>query len=215
MITIEHRKADPAVADAGVVGQLSDLLGHQRGADIQRASGETNCAAQQDDAHAHDGVKSQAQGQHHRDGCEGDKGVYALGGADQGEHQHQERNKNAHLAAEPAHNGGNQSLEGAGGRQHMDGRAAEEDQGNQVSVSGESVDDQHGKLNWADADIVHIGKGGCVHDFASGDGVLNTGVFAAGNHPSECRCNEDDDNQDDKGMGHGKAFLLCLRGGSR
>ena len=208
---IVYHKAHPAVADAGVVGQLGNLLGHQGGAHVEGTGGEAHGAAQQDDTHAHDGVKPQAQGQHHGNGGKSNKGIHCLGGTDEGKHQHQQGNKDLHPLAEAAHDHGHQGLQGACGGEHVDGTAAEEDQGDEVAVIGKGLHDDHGHLQGVDADVLHVLEGVGVHHRAARDRVLDAGVLAAGDDPGQRHGNGDDNKQDHEGVGHGKA-LFCFHG---
>ena len=59
---IEHSKADKAVSHAGIQRQTGDFLSHDGGVDVQRASGEADRAAQQDDGCTGDGVQTHRKG---------------------------------------------------------------------------------------------------------------------------------------------------------
>ena len=95
----------------------------------------------------------------------------------------------------------------------MDSAAAEQNQHDEVRVGREGLDDQHGNILNVHMDVLNVVEGGGVNNFLAGHRVFYAGVLAAGDDPGQGNREQDDDQEDDKGMGHGEAFLLCLQWG--
>ena len=204
---IEHSKADKAVTHAGIQRQAGDFLSHDGGVDVQRASGEADRAAQQDDGCTGDGVQTHRKGHHDHDGRKGNEQVDALRGADEAEHQRQDGQEQIDAGGEDLRHLGHHGVECAGLGQDVESTACEHDDQHQINALDEGLDDVQRNFKRVDGSLINVVEIVGVDDLDACF-VLEAGVGACRDDPGQQDRKQDDDADDDEGMRHLELFLF-------
>ena len=204
---IEHSKADKAVSHAGIQRQPGNFLSHDGGVDVQRASGETDSAAQQDDGCTGDGVQTHRKSHHDHDRCKGNEQVDALRGADEAEDQRQDRQEQIDAGGEDLCHLGNHGVECAGLGQDVEGTACEHDDQHQINALDEGIDDVQRNFERVDGSLINVVEIVGVDDL-NACFVLEAGVGACRDDPGQQDRKQDDDADDDEGMRHLELLLF-------